>query len=115
MTTEEPIARPIFSEPMPMDVARLGKISRALKALYPKQETTMTHCGRRMVFFTPGKSCNCHECEALLRPWLDEMDALSWGGMILCPECGNKRCPKASDHEMECTGSNEPGQFGSRY
>jgi len=35
--------------------------------------------------------------------------------MILCPTCGNKRCPKASDHRLECTGSNEPGQAGSVY
>jgi hypothetical protein len=35
--------------------------------------------------------------------------------MILCPECGNKRCPKATDHRHDCTGSNEPGQPGSRY
>ena len=35
--------------------------------------------------------------------------------MILCPICGNKRCPKASDHKLDCTGSNEPGQAGSRY
>lgn len=35
--------------------------------------------------------------------------------MILCPECGNKRCPRAIDHRLECTNSNEPGQPGSRY
>ena len=35
--------------------------------------------------------------------------------MILCPECGNKRCPRASDHTNACTNSNEPGQEGSRY
>ena len=35
--------------------------------------------------------------------------------MILCPACGNKRCPKASDHRLECTGSNESGQPGSVY
>ena len=35
--------------------------------------------------------------------------------MILCPVCGNKRCPKASDHRLDCTGSNEPGQAGSVY
>ena len=33
--------------------------------------------------------------------------------MVVCPTCGNKRCPKASDHELECTNSNEPGQPGS--
>ncbi len=35
--------------------------------------------------------------------------------MILCPTCGNKRCPKASDHRLTCTRSNEPGQPGSVY
>lgn len=35
--------------------------------------------------------------------------------MILCPECGNKRCPRATYHGLKCTNSNEPGQPGSRY
>lgn len=35
--------------------------------------------------------------------------------MILCPDCGNKRCPKATDHRLACTNSNAPGQPGSRY
>ena len=35
--------------------------------------------------------------------------------MILCPDCGNKRCPKATDHRLACTNSNEPGQMGSTY
>ena len=35
--------------------------------------------------------------------------------MVVCPECGNKRCPKATHHDHECTGSNEPGQPGSNY
>ena len=32
--------------------------------------------------------------------------------MILCPNCGNKRCPKAADHRNKCTGSNAVGQVG---
>lgn len=35
--------------------------------------------------------------------------------MILCSNCGNKRCPKASDHNLQCTNSNEAGQSGSVY
>lgn len=31
--------------------------------------------------------------------------------MRVCPECGNKRCPKATLHTLECTGSNEPGSL----
>ena len=34
---------------------------------------------------------------------------------VLCPTCENKRCPHASNHELACTGSNEPGQKGSVY
>lgn len=42
--------------------------------------------------------------------------ALLLGGrMFLCPTCGNKRCPKATDHRHDCTDSNEPGQVGSNY
>ncbi len=35
--------------------------------------------------------------------------------MVVCPTCGNKRCPHATDHNFACTNSNEPGQPGSCY
>lgn len=35
--------------------------------------------------------------------------------MIVCPTCSFKRCPHATDHNLACTNSNEPGQTGSRY
>ena len=35
--------------------------------------------------------------------------------MVVCRTCGNKRCPKASDHNLDCTNSNESGQPGSIY
>lgn len=50
---------------------------------------------------------DCHRCYKKAGVALDKM--------IVCPKCGNKRCPRASDHELECTGSNEPGQPGSVY
>lgn len=34
---------------------------------------------------------------------------------VVCPECGNKRCPRANDCRNICSGSNEPGQQGSSY
>ena len=52
----------------------------------------------------------CHACVEDLA-WPDRM----FTGMIVCPSCGNKRCPKASDHLLACTRSNEPGQPGSVY
>ena len=54
----------------------------------------------------------CHRC-------LENVTENGWPArlvrMILCPVCGNKRCPKATDHEHECTNSNDPGQPGSIY
>ncbi len=52
--------------------------------------------------------CGCWQCVA------DRRDD-GPRRMILCPECGNKRCPKASNHRHACTHSNEPGQHGSVY
>jgi hypothetical protein len=59
--------------------------------------------------------CYCRKC-------LRARDARDASGlpieatrMILCRECGNKRCPHASDHNFACTRSNEPGQAGSVY
>jgi|GEM_PF-1416049 len=62
-------------------------------------------------------------CDALRACWCFRcLDAPELGfenptarTMILCPACGNKRCPRATDHRFACTGSNEAGQFGSRY
>ncbi|RYF05721.1 MAG: hypothetical protein EOO40_10095 [Deltaproteobacteria bacterium] len=34
---------------------------------------------------------------------------------LVCGECGNKRCPKAADHDWDCTRSNDVGQDGSAY
>ncbi len=50
--------------------------------------------------------CPCYRCA-------DPFEAVA--GMVLCPVCGNKRCPHATDHALTCTASNLPGQPGSRY
>lgn len=62
-----------------------------------------------------GESCNrCWKCnDVLAMPW--EAPATSFPFAPTCPTCGNKRCPRATDHRNECSGSNEPGQVGSWY
>ena len=55
------------------------------------------------------RPCGCYNC---LR---DRDPAYTINHMIVCPACGNKRCPHATDHNLACTNSNEPGQPGSRY
>jgi hypothetical protein len=72
------------------------------------------------------EKCECHRCTDEFMHRIKDVpyDAASDEDkermqeifkMILCPICGNKRCPHASDHRLECTGSNAPGQPGSVY
>lgn len=59
---------------------------------------------------------NCNKCHRCLDGVRTEFGIpITATMMIVCPECGNKRCPKATDHEFKCTGSNEPMQPGSVY
>lgn len=59
----------------------------------------------------------CGRCWKCLSGERDEATGMPLTAMrfIVCPLCGNKRCPKASDHTLSCTGSNAPGQAGSVY
>lgn len=50
--------------------------------------------------------CWCHTCRSV---------KLSDMRFVVCPDCGNKRCPHANDHRNACTGSNDLGQEGSAY
>lgn len=64
---------------------------------------------------------NAEDCGKCYRCWDERtqdapiMERAMSRTMFLCPTCGNKRCPKASDHRLACTDSNEPGQKGSIY
>lgn len=55
------------------------------------------------------------KCGACLTCWPASIADPSSVRMALCPECGNKRCPRANDCANACTGSNDPGQDGSAY
>jgi len=50
----------------------------------------------------------CNRCE-------EEQQPGKFRRFVVCSVCGNKRCPKANDHRLECTGSNNSGQKGSAY
>lgn len=58
--------------------------------------------------------CDCYRCNKETWPDVIERHQNVWW-MICCNICGNKRCPKATDHESECSNSNETGQKGSIY
>ena len=61
-----------------------------------------------------GEPCRCYKC---LEQQIDPKTflPLTMNTFIVCSDCGNKRCPRATDHTLACTNSNESGQEGSRY
>lgn len=58
--------------------------------------------------------CGCYDCNLSFNDPVSGLPIVMTR-MIVCPTCGNKRCPHATNHRHTCTGSNEPGQPGSRY
>lgn len=66
-------------------------MTKTMEAVEENMDANHANCGQ------------CHKC----------VNDAAW--MILCPKCGNKRCPHATDHALACTRSNEPGQKGSVY
>lgn len=65
---------------------------------------------------SPAPACWCRKCDRAAKVGLSPLAALRVGaGFIVCPECGNKRCPRGSNHELACTNSNLDGQPGSDW
>jgi hypothetical protein len=95
------------SRPRPYSVSQ-NQFASNWDAIFGKKEITKVW---------DGKECHCHRCIKEKNLVADDRSflPLSSTRMILFPKCGNKRCPHASDHDLECTGSNEPGQPGSVY
>lgn len=56
----------------------------------------------------------CQTCDQAAREGADPITQLV-RPFIVCPTCGNKRCPKATLHTRTCSNSNAPGQPGSIY
>lgn len=62
-----------------------------------------------------GSRTCCSMCEDAALAHLSPVNQMLGRSFIVCSECGNKRCPKATDHNLACTNSNDTGQPGSRY
>ncbi|MGS7401095.1 DUF3850 domain-containing protein [Klebsiella pneumoniae] len=69
-------------------------------------KATARICAELSVNSPANPDCWCRTCRPVV---LNDMR------FVVCPDCGNKRCPRANDHRNACTGSNEPGQEGSAY
>lgn len=69
-------------------------------------KATARICAELSANSSANPGCWCRACRPVV---LNDMR------FVVCPDCGNKRCPRANDHRNACTGSNEPGQEGSAY
>lgn len=81
---------------------------------------THGECGWCLNVYGEAPRCWCADCHsAFAMQKIDDgwtfSKVLCINHMFLCPDCGNKRCPRATSHELDCTQSNEPGQQGSAY
>lgn len=56
--------------------------------------------------------CGCYACIGSKPAYEDTWLTIGMTRMIVCSECGNKRCPHSTDHRHACTGSNEPRERG---
>lgn len=70
----------------------------------------------RQIHYRRVDPCGCHRC-AREHCEANPVDGVDFrlARYFLCETCGNKRCPHGTDHRLDCTNSNEPGQPGSRY
>lgn len=118
------IARPVYAARLPVPIVDFSKISDALTTLHGEDFCVEGH-GSYLVFFTAGDTCGCRYCSNLIgqtmatcdpgRDFATGVASNPVNRMIVCATCGFKRCPHATDHNNDCTGSNEPGQAGSSY
>lgn len=91
------------------DAATLWKLGRAaMPAAAPQSPGSepATVPGKWIPVSEQKPDCWCLTCRPVT---LNDMR------FVVCPDCGNKRCPRANDHRNACARSNEPGQEGSAY
>lgn len=62
-----------------------------------------------------GSTTCCRVCEDAALSHMGAVEAMLARSFIVCGTCGNKRCPRATNHELACTDGNASGQPGSWY
>ena len=118
---EKDVARPVWVTKAPWAIDKtMQRQRKALELLFGERLVIINNYGL-FIAYTPGEICHCRACSKELQRVIDTSvdatlaDILSgpMNRMILCPDCGNKRCPQSAHHDNQCTKSNEPGQTGS--
>lgn len=88
-------------------LAHRGEIEDVQAQLYEAENRNEANAAMLQAGNSPvTPDCWCRTCRPV---------TMSDMRFVVCPDCGNKRCPHANDHRNDCTGSNDPGQAGSAY
>ncbi|WP_369463401.1 hypothetical protein [Citrobacter braakii] len=102
-------AAPVVPEALLSAMEEVLRISDRDHEAWNKAKIGIASCRAAMLQAgnsTATPDCWCRTCRPV---------TMSDMRFVVCPDCGNKRCPHANDHRNDCTGSNEPGQTGSAY
>lgn len=111
-----PRPSPIVAKlPLPLPLTGIEKVVADLAREHGPDLTLRRHGDAFIVLAgpMPALDCWCGRCEREVIDALALVGITQWGIFVTCSSCGNKRCPRASWHEYQCTGSNEPGQVAT--
>lgn len=102
----------IFGKKKKTDAEKFDE-SVVMKNEFYDEDVLNTYNDERLVSKFDKYTCWCYNCNKERKT--EHGIPFTLTHMILCPKCGNKRCPHSTDHNLECTNSNDPNQPGSRY
>nr|WP_265453483.1 hypothetical protein [Citrobacter portucalensis] len=124
------VETPLYAAPQLPHPAVLSVSEGVLKSLLPdveKSEFWFEHNGKYLFEGVRFNNAVFEACRAAMLQagnppatpdcWCRTCRPVTMNDMrfVVCPDCGNKRCPHANDHRNACTRSNEHGQAGSAY
>lgn len=102
MESTDRIARLVGVITLPVDVTGLVTQVEALTAEHGKDIVVRSDLSRMLVY-TPGVVCGCVKCVTADHAFLvAHGHEPGFFGMIVCPDCGSKRCVRAADHDARC-------------
>lgn len=112
----DPIARLVAVIDNPLPITEFASLIAHLETEHGPGLTIRNGDPSGFEVRTPGRICDCLTCEEADSTFIAQTTCrLVARRFTACPECGNKRCPKTTHHDLPCGNSNEPGQHGSIY
>lgn len=114
--SSDPISRLVAVIDEPIAVRDFDRLTREWEAEFGPGLRIGQGRWTRFDIRTPGRLCGCLACEAIEMATYTRLTGQQGQlTFVVCPGCGNKRCPRATHHDHECSNSNEAGQIGSAY